>query len=350
MSIELQIANPAPGVNITTTSLADLVNLLRPLMSVVNTDSAATGTIFAQSTTPSPAQQGGIWLRLTGDTAQTPVNLYFYSTSYNLWIPMIRMPTGAMLYLQDLGLYGDVLSYNFNLTTGLGLFTDPSAPDHLPGVAAPWWGWRLHLANDSQTMMDRFVVSANNYTTLKGWQTMFLDGSSASRGGRSGAPLTPPVVPSVPVTGFEYDSAVVVGGGGVAGATVSNGGSGFTSAPGVTFTGGGGSGATGTATVSGGSVTGISITNPGSGFTSAPAVGFTGGGGSGAAATATLTSAKIPQAIVSQKYSGAAQSSDGIISGVINPSQTALTDYPPFVALGLLEFIGYGYTDPTVPF
>jgi hypothetical protein len=71
--------------------------------------------------------------------------------------------------------------------------------------------------------------------------------------------------------------------------TVSDGGSGYTSAPTVTFTSGGGSGAAATATVSGGEVTAVTITAAGSAYTSAPTVGFTGGAGSGATATATLS-------------------------------------------------------------
>lgn len=70
---------------------------------------------------------------------------------------------------------------------------------------------------------------------------------------------------------------------------LTSGGTGYTSAPTVALTGGGGTGATATATVSGGSVTGFTITNAGTGYTSAPAIAFTGGGGgSGAAATAVV--------------------------------------------------------------
>ncbi|VWB07144.1 hypothetical protein [Burkholderia lata] len=71
---------------------------------------------------------------------------------------------------------------------------------------------------------------------------------------------------------------------------VTAGGSGYTAAPTVGFTGGGGSGATATATIANGSVTGVTITNPGSGYTSTPTVTFTGGSGTGAAATANLAS------------------------------------------------------------
>ncbi len=76
----------------------------------------------------------------------------------------------------------------------------------------------------------------------------------------------------------------------VAEVTISNGGSGYTSAPAVTFPEApqGGITATGTATVKDGAVTGVTITNGGSGYTSPPAVTFTGGGGTGAAGVVTL--------------------------------------------------------------
>ena len=81
----------------------------------------------------------------------------------------------------------------------------------------------------------------------------------------------------------------------VASIAVTSGGSGYTTAPTVTFTGGAGVGASATAAISGGAVTTVTVVLPGSGFTSAPTIGFTGGGGTGAAATATLTSAAITQ-------------------------------------------------------
>jgi hypothetical protein len=72
--------------------------------------------------------------------------------------------------------------------------------------------------------------------------------------------------------------------------TVTAGGSGYTTAPTVAFSGGGGgSGAAATATVANGVVTGITVTNPGAGYTSAPTVTLS-GAGTGATATATLAS------------------------------------------------------------
>jgi 6-phosphogluconolactonase (cycloisomerase 2 family) len=72
----------------------------------------------------------------------------------------------------------------------------------------------------------------------------------------------------------------------VAEVVITGNGSGYTSVPIISFTGGGGSGATAIAVVSGGRVTGINVTSGGSGYTSAPSVIFSGGGGSGASANA----------------------------------------------------------------
>ncbi|HEY3343706.1 MAG TPA: hypothetical protein VGJ97_02195 [Anaerolineaceae bacterium] len=99
-----------------------------------------------------------------------------------------------------------------------------------------------------------------------------------------------------------YDIGVAITGGGGTGATalatvsggevtdivVTNPGSGYTSAPTLTFTGGGATGvasATAKINLATGVVTGVTITNAGYGYTTAPTVAFTGGGGSGAAAT-----------------------------------------------------------------
>lgn len=58
----------------------------------------------------------------------------------------------------------------------------------------------------------------------------------------------------------------------VVGASITDGGSGYTNAPTVTISGGGGTGATAVATVSNGAVNKITITNPGIGYTSTPTI------------------------------------------------------------------------------
>ena len=79
----------------------------------------------------------------------------------------------------------------------------------------------------------------------------------------------------------EYSNEVTI--------NLGSGGSGYTSAPTCSVTGGGGSDATCTATEKGGAVTGVTLVTSGSGYTSAPTCSLTGGGGSGATCTASLS-------------------------------------------------------------
>ena len=82
---------------------------------------------------------------------------------------------------------------------------------------------------------------------------------------------------------------------------VTNGGSGYTSAPTVTI-GGTGTGATGTANINAGSVVSITITDSGSGYNAATSISFSGGGGSGAAAVATVANSDTQWARVVSLY------------------------------------------------
>jgi hypothetical protein len=97
----------------------------------------------------------------------------------------------------------------------------------------------------------------------------------------------------------------------VSSVTVTAGGTGYTSNPTVTLTGGGGSGATATAVASGGAVISVSIVSGGTGYTSAPQVVFSGGGvgppaPSGAIATASLNVSGSFAAPFQNEVSGAA--------------------------------------------
>ena len=71
---------------------------------------------------------------------------------------------------------------------------------------------------------------------------------------------------------------------------MTSGGSGYTSAPDVSFIGDG-SGAAGFAVIQEAVVVDVIMTNPGSGYSTGPSVVFTGGGGSGAAADAKISGA-----------------------------------------------------------
>jgi hypothetical protein len=80
--------------------------------------------------------------------------------------------------------------------------------------------------------------------------------------------------------------------------TVTKGGKGYTSAPTIAFSGGGGSGAAATAVLdASGKVASIVITNAGSSYETAPTVAFSGGSGSGAAAIVTVDGSGVVTAV-----------------------------------------------------
>ena len=112
--------------------------------------------------------------------------------------------------------------------------------------------------------------------------------------------------------------------GGVNQITVSAGGSGYTSPPAVTFTGGGGTGATAVATVSNGAVTSVSVTNSGSGYNSSPTVVFTGGAGSGATASVAV-GVVIDAAAITQDNAAAGSGTPGY-ARLLNSGGVAVMD------------------------
>ena len=104
--------------------------------------------------------------------------------------------------------------------------------------------------------------------------------------------------------GSGATATAVLAGGAVASITVTAGGSGYTSTPTVSITGGGGTGATATAVVTSSAVSSITVTAGGSGYTTAPTVSLTGGGGTGATATAVVTGSAVTSITVTAGGSG----------------------------------------------
>lgn len=91
-----------------------------------------------------------------------------------------------------------------------------------------------------------------------------------------------------PTKGYAtWDGTLFVGSGGLSpNIHVTAGGSGYTSAPSVSFSGGSGSGAAATAVVAGGAVVAVNLTNPGTGYLATDTVTISfGGPGTGATAT-----------------------------------------------------------------
>jgi len=89
----------------------------------------------------------------------------------------------------------------------------------------------------------------------------------------------------------------------------------YTSAPTVTFTGGGGTGATATTSIASGVVSALTLTAPGSGYTSAPLVSLDGGGSFGATARAVLTPATVASATLTAAGSGFTSAPTVTVSG-----------------------------------
>lgn len=127
----------------------------------------------------------------------------------------------------------------------------------------------------------------------------------------------PPATPDSAPTGTLLSTLTGNSGGfgtvvlaGINNVNLGAGGSGYTSAPGVAFSGGGGTGAAATAVIAGGAVVAILVTNPGSGYTAAPTMTLTGGGGTGAAATA-VTGVVLVAAPITQDSAAAASGTPG---------------------------------------
>jgi len=138
----------------------------------------------------------------------------------------------------------------------------------------------------------------------------------------------------------------------IASFSVTSSGSGYTSAPTVTITGGGGSGAAATVTLSGTSIATLTVNTGGSGYTSAPIVSISGGGGSGAAATATLSAAAVSSITVTGGGTGYSSAPTITISGGGGSGAAATSVLTSTAIAGLsLTAGGSGYTStPTVSF
>ena len=153
------------------------------------------------------------------------------------------------------------------------------------------WTWRSGLGNGVQGMS----IDPWGQNGQYGGGLLFAYGSVGSFDGQTGGlnwrwPSYPAVFSNGNPPSVGQNSTIVItfdltakasatlSGGGVASVAVSNGGGVYSSAPTVVFTGGGGSGAAGSAVMLGGAVVGVTMTAAGSGYASAPQVSFTGGG------------------------------------------------------------------------
>jgi hypothetical protein len=100
--------------------------------------------------------------------------------------------------------------------------------------------------------------------------------------------------------------------------TLGVGGSGYTTAPTVVFTGGGGSGASAVAVLTAGVVSSITYDAFGTGinYTSAPTISFTGGGGTGATATCTIQGSSDLVVTIAAPSAGTQAAATAVLAGL----------------------------------
>ena len=141
----------------------------------------------------------------------------------------------------------------------------------------------------------------------------------------------PPEAPS-PVLEGQIDSI-----------TLTDGGSGYTSPPTISFSGGGGTGAIATAVLEGASVASVTLLSAGTGYISAPTVFFTGGGGSGATATALLVPTTVASASLTGGGSGYSSAPTVLITGGGGSGATATATVGGGISGMTLLSAGTGY-------
>ena len=129
----------------------------------------------------------------------------------------------------------------------------------------------------------------------------------------AGTPTVPkytatPTITVTPSNGDEPTTTAVLAGvltgTSISRLVITNAGTGYTSPPTVSISGGGGSSGAATVTVSGGSINAVASVTGGSGYTSTPTVTFSGGGGTGAAGQVVLTPATLASVTVSDGGAG----------------------------------------------
>lgn len=176
----------------------------------------------------------------------------------------------------------------------------PIAPNNLAAVPAPLSA----ITSIAETITSQYYADLAgtdyiiSFTSVgSGWATNISTGSStrfASPGTFTNPDMTvwqsQYILINDPTAGYSaWNGTVFVKAGGVSPVlTLTNGGSGYTSAPTVSITGGSGSGATATATIGTPQVNAVNVITGGSNYGPAPTVVFSGGGGTGAAATANI--------------------------------------------------------------
>ena len=220
----------------------------------------------------------------------------------------------------------NISNFEYDNTTGLTTITTSANHNFTVGMGVTLAGIALTCTYGSKTYPDgdvgfvfevKSIPAANKITTHVGISTL---AHTYISGGTAKTKVVRPFDGQVVYFNQLYQSVGKI--------TVTNGGSGYTSAPTVTIAAPSqswGINATAIATIENGSVSEVTIVSEGRGYTSTPSISFSGGGGSSAAASVSMT----PQYFVVEK-------STPISSGV---STVTFTENVPFA-------VGVGSTVP----
>lgn len=206
----------------------------------------------------------------------------------------------------------DGMLHGFHAETGneeiayipTAIFNDPiTNSPKLNQLTLPGYSHRFFV-DGSPVVNDVFGIFSNTgspcsttvgaTTTTGCWRTILASGLGGGGKGIFALDVTDPEGKVVPGLAFNESNASSIAlwefndPSSVAGITVTAAGSGYTSSPAISITGGGGSGAAATANISGGKITSVTVTAGGSGYTSPPTITFSGGGGTGSSATTSL--------------------------------------------------------------
>jgi hypothetical protein len=250
--------------------------------------------------------QNSLSMRVGWDRRYTNTNLYGkYHTGIDIaeqkihsWPNLYDNSSGWAEWTVVNGTTLDEASMSYS---GLNTSAEVSEIDIVNNGVEAGWTWRSGFGNGVQGISVDPWGQNGNY----GGHVLFAYGSVGSYDGNSGglnqrwvsypavfSSGNPGTVPQNATVTVQMDltakATAQVAGGGVSGVTVTNGGGAYVSAPTVVFTGGGGTGAAGTAVMLNGAVVGVNITSAGSGYTSPPSVSFS-GGGVASPATTTIT-------------------------------------------------------------
>ena len=235
-----------------------------------------------------------------------------------------------------------------------------------PGDGPGTGGGAIRAENDSSLSLTNMVISGNTAAgngggivmqseVNAGWVlTLNSTSITGNHAGGLGGGIEEDGSGEVLITGgsISNNTASSAGGGlalneirgsGVSSVTISNGGSGYTSAPTVKFTGTG-TAATGSAVISGGKVVGVTITNPGTGYTTAPTVSFTGGGGKSAKGTTSLADETAATTLSGVKINSN-RSLDSFGGGVSNSGNGTVTVSSSTFNGNAAGTTGGGYSD-----